>query len=123
MSKLIPITNEFYFSSFKNGIDKKPEWVHEPLAQPIKIPTLENVDLFLIEEGNGNGLKYWNISEGYAGFRLYKSYDPETKQDAINNLLADMAIKKITAVRVKELINKNVQKYGLSPRYKKLKNG
>jgi hypothetical protein len=117
LPKLKPILNKYYLSSFlKSKKRKKVEWILEPLGKPVALEGLDGIDTFILKETKPDG-SYWRISEAYTGFRLYYSAIPETKSDAMYNVLADMRIKKITKKKLENLINAKIALYGLSPRY------
>lgn len=107
--------NQYFHSSFKKDRNN-PEWISKPLSKPIEIEGYEDVDISIIKETKADGT-YWRISENYTGFRLYVSIFPETKADAIENLKADMRIKKISKAKMLKLIQANIDKWGYSPRY------
>lgn len=115
------VINKYYLGSFTNypSFDSI-EYVVEDRALPIVINGFEDIDMWILKE-NRDGGSYWRISESYCGFGLYYSTEPETKMTAIKNLLNDMSNKNITLDVLKKMINKNVKKWGLSPRYKKNK--
>lgn len=117
--KLVPIEQKYYFSNFEN--DKtltKPQWELQLTAKPIALSGYEEIDLFILKSEHDDGV-YWNISDGYTGSRLYKSQNPESKADAISNLVVKCVINKMTPDKLKKKINEYVMQFGLSPRYKK----
>lgn len=117
LEKIKPIINKFYLGSFlKSKSLKKIEFVHEPLAKPIELSGYEGIDLWILKEIKPDG-SYWRISESYTGFRVYYSFEPESKSEAIQNVLADMNCKKITKKKLINLISSNIPKWGLSPRF------
>jgi len=117
LTKLKPTNKNYYLSSFlKSKSRKKVQWVVEPLAKPVALEGFEGYDIFILKESKTDGA-YWRITEAYSGFRLYMSSEPESKADALHNVLADMRIKKINKKKLENLINTKVAIYGLSPRY------
>lgn len=92
-------------------------WSLDTTAKEIELKGFEEFTFFISKIVENKKI-IWKISEALTGMSVYSSKEDELKGKAIENALLKFKKKKINSEKLKSLVLKNLNTYGLSKKYR-----